>query len=97
MRQRREQCRAECRSISREKPAEFSAKWREKSVNRNAVGERSYIGSERVRGARGNSSHAHTQLSLTPLIRAAHARLTPAALRKRATHNSAPRNKGRLH
>ena len=63
----------------------------EKEHERSAGGKRYYIGSARVRGARGDGSHVHTKrdahlASLTPLIGAAQAR--GCARRARAQQRS---------
>ena len=67
---------AEAQSL---KPAEFRAEREKGNASRNAGEKRSYIGSARASGARGDCSHAHTKrdahlASLTPLTGAAHSR-----------------------
>ena len=58
----------------------FVARMRKRDTSRNAGGKRSYIGSARARGARGDRSHTHTNrhaqssVRLTPLVGAAQAR-----------------------
>ena len=61
------------------KPEEFREKEKIRDTSRNAGEKRSYIGSARASGARGDCSHAHTKkdphlASLTPVTGATHAR-----------------------
>ena len=81
--------RRRCAKAQRRKPAEFRAERRKRNTSRNAGEKRSYIGSARVRCARGDCSQTHTRrdahlASLTPLIRAARAHLHKE--RARAQH-----------